>query len=99
MSYSGAISEYGIGCLSIGGKPLNQHFVSFVPDSSVAGIRQPFKLILLNGKEVVSFLDEPLLVKTLFTVKEVYSKIGPEFMIALNVAIASGGSEAIAESF
>ncbi len=95
----GNLREYGIGCLSIGGKPLNQHFVSLVPDFSVAGIRQPFKLTLLNGKEVVSFLDEPLLVKTLFTVKEVYSKIGPEFMIALDVAIASGGSEAIAESF
>ena len=95
----GSLREYGIGCLSSGGKPLKQHFVSLAPDSSVTGIHQPFKLTLLNGKEVVAFLDEPLLVKTLFTVKEVYSKIGPEFMIALDVAIASGGSEAIAESF
>ena len=40
-----------------------------------------------------------LLVEVLFTVKDIYSKIGPEYMIALDVALASGGSEALAESF
>ncbi len=95
----GSLREYGIGCLSIGNEPLKQHFTSLSPDSSVTGIRQQFKLKLLNGKEVRAFLDEAQLVEALFTVQELYSRIGPECMIALDVALASGGSEAIAESF
>ena len=54
---------------------------------------------MLNGKQVKAFLDEPVLIETLYNVKEIYSRIGREFMIALDVALATGGSEAIVESF
>ncbi len=93
----GNLREYGIGSLTVAKKQLKQHFIS--PDSLVTGIRQPFKLKLLDGKEVIAFLDEPLLVEALFTVKDIYSKIGPECLIALDVGLASGGSDALAESF
>ena len=56
-------------------------------------------MTLLNGKQIKAVLDEPVLIETLYNVKEIYSRIGPEFMIALDVALANGGSEAIAESF
>ena len=96
----GDLREYGIGCLSNKvGKPLTQYFISLAPDPSSSGIRQGFKVTLLDGKEVTAFLDEPLLVETLYNVKEVYSRIGPEFMVALDIARSTGGSEAIAESF
>ena len=56
-------------------------------------------MTLLNGKQIKAVVDEPVLIETLYNVKEIYSRIGPEFMIALDVALANGGSEAIAESF
>lgn len=46
----------------------------------------------------MAVLDEPRLVKILFTAEDVYSKIGSEYMIALDVALASGGSKDIVES-
>lgn len=96
----GDLREYGIGCfLAESGKPLKQYFTSLAPDTSTSTIRQIFRLTLLNGKQVKAVLDEPVLIETLYNVKEIYSRIGPEFMIALDVALATGGSEAIAESF
>eukprot|EP00794_Sanderia_malayensis_P008611 gene8611-9538_t len=35
----------------------------------------------------------------MYTVESVYSKLGLEFMLSLDIAIATGGTEAIAESF
>ena len=81
------------------GKPLKQYVTSLVPDTSTSSIRQILRLILLNGKQFKAILDEPVLIETLYNVKEIYSRIGPEFVIALDVALATGGSEAIAESF
>ncbi len=80
------------------GKPLVQHFTSLEKDTS-AGIRQKFILTLLDGKKVKAVLDEPKLIETLYTTEKIYTKLGLEFMLSLDVAIASGGSEAIAESF
>ena len=65
----------------------------------MSSIRQIFRLTLLNGKQVKAILDELVLIETLYNVKEIYSTIGPEFMIALDVALATSGSEAIVESF
>ncbi len=59
----GDLREYGIACLSVGNKPLKQHFISLAPDSLVPGIRQQFKLRLLNGSEVTDFLTNHCLQK------------------------------------
>ena len=63
------------------------------------GIRQTFTLKLLNGKKIKAVLDESKLAEILYTVESVYTKLGPEFVLSLDMAMASGGSEAIAESF
>ena len=94
----GNLQEYGVACMQSSGKHLTQHFTSLERDSSV-GIRQTFTLTLLDGKKVKAVLDEPMLIEKLYTVESIYTKLGPEFMLSLDVAIASGGSEAIAESF
>ena len=54
----GNLREYGIACLSVANKPLKQHFISLAPDPVVTGIRQQFKLKLLDRSEVTAFLDE-----------------------------------------
>lgn len=94
----GSLQEYGVACLQSSGKHLTQHFTSLERDKSV-GIRQRFIVTLLNGTKVKAVLDEPKLIETLYTVENIYTKLGPEFMLSLDIAIASGGSEAIAESF
>jgi hypothetical protein len=50
-------------------------------------------------KKIKAVLDESKLIEMLHTVESVYTKLGPEFMLSLNIPMASGGSEAIAESF
>ena len=96
----GDLREYGIGCFSVeSGKPLKQYFNSLATYPSSSSIRQGFSLTLLNRKKVKAVFDKPVLIETLYDEKEVYSKIGPEFMIALDVDLATGGSEAVAESF
>ncbi len=94
-----SLRKYGISCLIVAKKPLTQHFTSLAPAPTVTGIRQTFNLMLLDGKKVNAVLDETKLIDVLYTVKDVYSKVGPEYMVALDVALASGGSEAIVEGF
>ena len=96
----GSLREYDVSCMQLlpSAKQLTQHFTTMKGDNSV-GIRQIFTLTLLNGEKDKGVLDESKLIKIMFTVESIYSKLGPEFMLSLDIAIASGGSEAIAESF
>ena len=96
----GSLREYGVSCMQLlpSAKQLTQHFTTMKGDNSV-GIRQIFTLTLLNGEQVKAVLDESKLIKIMFTVESIYSKLGPEFMLSLDIAIASGGSEAIAKNF
>ena len=80
------------------GKYLSEYFVSLERDKS-PGIRQTSVLTLLKGKKIKAVLDESKLIEMLYTVESVYTKLGPEFMLSLNIAMASGGNEAIAERF
>ncbi len=94
----GSLKEYGVACMQSSGKYLSEHFVSLERDQST-GIRQTFILTLLNGKKIKAALDESKLIEILYTVESIYIKLGPELMLSLDIAVASGGSEAIAESF
>ncbi|CAB3980634.1 Hypothetical predicted protein [Paramuricea clavata] len=94
----GNLNEYGVACMQSSGKYLSEYFVSLERDKS-PGIRQTFVLTLLNGKKIKAVLDESKLIEMLYTVESIYTKLGPEFMLSLDIAMASGGSEAIAESF
>ena len=93
----GNLKEYGVACMQSSGKYLSEHFVSLEKDKST-GIRQNF-ILTLNGKETKAVLDESKLIEVLYTVESIYTKLGPEFMLSVDIAISSGGSEAIAESF
>ncbi len=79
----GSMQEYGISCMELkGGKPLNQHFTSFEKDKST-GLCQSFILTILEGKKVKAKLDEAKLVELLFTVEQIYSRVGLKFMLCL----------------
>jgi hypothetical protein len=80
------------------GKYLSEYFVSLERDKS-PGIRQTSVLTLFKGKKIKAVLDESKLIEMLYTLESIYTKLGPEFMLSLNTAMASGGSETIAESF
>ena len=94
----GNLKEYGVACMQSSGKYLSEYFVSLERDKS-PGIRQTSVLTLLKGKKIKAVLDESKLIEMLYTVESVYTKLGPEFMLSLNIAMASGGNEAIAERF
>eukprot|EP00794_Sanderia_malayensis_P000645 gene645-1313_t len=96
--FLGGKQECGISCLELtGGKRLTQHFTPLEKDKST-GIRQNVILTLLDGEKSKQ-LDEGKILEILFTVENKYSRLGPELMLCLDIAIATGGSEAITESF
>ena len=58
-----------------------------------------FNLHFSSGEKVEAYLDEEILIKMLYTNKEIYESLGKECCLALDVALATSGCEAIVEGF
>lgn len=52
-----------------------------------------------EGATVIAVLDEAKVLESVYTNSEVYSRIGKEMCIVIDIAMSKGGTEAIVESF
>ena len=55
--------------------------------------------IKFESATVIAVLDEAKVLESVYTNSEVYSRIGKEMCIVIDIAMAKGGTEAIVESF
>ena len=55
--------------------------------------------IKFESATVIAVLDEAKVLESVYTNSEVYSRIGKEMCIVIDIAMAKGGTEAIIESF
>ena len=58
-----------------------------------------FRLNFSCGSEIEAFLDEELFVKLFYTNEVIYQSLGRECCLALDIALATSGCEAIVEGF
>ena len=58
-----------------------------------------FRLKFSCGIEIEAFLDEELFVKLFYTNEIIYQSLGRECCLALDIALATSGCEAIVEGF
>ena len=58
-----------------------------------------FQLQFLSGETIDAFLHEESLIKLFYTNIEIYESLGKECCLALDVALATNGCEAIVEGF
>ena len=58
-----------------------------------------FQLQFSSGETIEAYLDEESLIKLFYTNKEIYESLGKECCVALDIALATSGCEAIVEGF
>ncbi|PAA71545.1 hypothetical protein BOX15_Mlig019669g1 [Macrostomum lignano] len=97
----GHLATYGIQCLvcSKSKKPIKGQIINSIKIEENSRLQQVFKVETDVRCYDNCILDEAALIKQLYTVQPVFEEAGRAVCILLDVALNTGGGEAIAESF